>query len=141
MQEGDWVLVRGVLQSFRGEMEVSVDQADQVWRYAPGAPLLPLEVGVAEIGESLEGRLVAFTGSVSGWQGDSIYLADLRMLDADPVRVTVRSSLDWRRPYVLKGEMWRVRGVVSQFARKHPWNGGYRVLVCHQEDLVKVNGP
>ncbi len=76
MQEGDWVLVRGELQSFRGELEVSVDHPDEIWRYAPGEPLQPLEIEAAEVGESLEGRLVTFSGVVSGWQGDSIYLSD-----------------------------------------------------------------
>lgn len=67
----------------RGELEVSLDRADQLWRYAPGEPLLPLEVDAAEIGEWLEGRLVTFTGMVSGWQGDSIYLSDAKQPDAD----------------------------------------------------------
>ncbi len=54
--------------------------------------------------------------------------------------MTVRSSLDWKRPYVNKGERWRVTGIVSQFAREHPWNGGYRVLVRYPPDLVRVDG-
>ena len=138
MDEGDWVLVRGRLDSFRGELEVSVDQPDQVWRYAEGAPLLPLPVRACDIGESLEGRLVTFEGVVTGWQGDSIYLCDPAAPET-AVRVTVRSSLDWKRPYVNKGERWRVTGIVSQFAREHPWNGGYRVLVRYKGDLVRVD--
>ncbi len=35
------------LTSFRGELEVTVDQPDHVWRYAAGAPLLPLPVADA----------------------------------------------------------------------------------------------
>ena len=137
MAEGDWVLVRGRLTSFRGELEVMVDQPDHVWRYAAGAPLLPLPVAACDVGESLEGRLVTFEGVVTGWQGDSIYLCDPAAPEAE-VRVTVRSSLDWKRPYVNKGERWRVTGIVSQFAREHPWNGGYRVLVRYPPDMVRV---
>lgn len=136
--EGDRVLVRGIFRSFRGEMELQLDSVDQIRRLEGGTPLQPLSVTVADIGESLEGRLVTFTGSVSGWQSDSIFLSDPDQPDIESVRVTVRSSLDWRRPYVNKGERWRVTGIVSQFARESPWNGGYRVLVRYKEDLVKL---
>jgi hypothetical protein len=56
------------------------------------------------------------------------------------VRVTVRSSLGWKRPYVKLGEVWEVTGLVSQFARAAPWNGGYRILVRWPSDLVKIPG-
>ncbi len=138
LAEGDRVLVRGLLRSFRGEMELQLETPEQIWRLDSGTPLQPLPVTVADIGESLEGRLVNFSGVVSGWQGDSIFLSDPNRPDAQAVRVTVRSSLTWRRPYVNKGERWQVVGIVSQFARESPWNGGYRVLVRYKTDLVKV---
>ena len=40
-------------------------------------------------------------------------------------------------PYVHEGDRFTATGVVSQFAREDPWNGGYRVLVRWQSDLVK----
>ncbi len=78
-------------------------------------------------------------GVVVGWQGDSLFLADPAQPEADPVRVTVRSSLPWRRPYVNRGEVWQVTGVVSQLAARSPWNGGYRLLVRYPQDLVCVS--
>ncbi len=102
-----------------------------------GAPLRPLKISIQEVGESLEGRLVAFEGVVTGYQGDSIYLADPLTPEAEPVRVTVRSSLAWRRPYVNEGERFAVIGVVGQFALEKPWNGGYRVLVRYPDDLAE----
>ena len=134
---GDVVLLRGRFDSFRGEMELVLDTAEQIWRIEGGAPLQPLPVRVRDIGEALEGRLVTFSGVVSGWQGDSIYLVDPADPLAEPVRVTVRSTLAWKRPYVHEGDRFAVTGVVSQFAREVPWNGGYRVLVRWQSDLVK----
>jgi hypothetical protein len=142
MNEGDWVLVRGgVVKSFRGEMEIQVEESGQVWPFAPGTPLAPLPVTIGAITETLEGRLVSFTGTVTGWQGDSIFLGDPANPDADPIRVTVRASLGWRRPYVQKGEQFQVTGIVSQFASAKPWNGGYRVLVRYEGDLVRVSPP
>ncbi len=138
LAEGDRVIVRGLLRSFRGEIELQLAAPDQIGFLSTGALLQPLPVAISEIGESIEGRLVTFTGSVSGWQGDSILLLDSAQPNVEPVRVTVRSSLPWQRPYVLSGQRWQVTGIVSQFARASPWNGGYRVLVRYKEDLVKL---
>ena len=131
--------MKGRTHSFRGEFEVLLDSPEQIWRLDAGTPLAPLRVTPAAIGETLEGRLVTFDGVVVKWQGDSIYLADPAQPEAEPVRVTVRSSLDWKRPYVNQGERFRVVGIVSQFAREAPWNGGYRVLVRFVEDLQPLN--
>ena len=119
-------------------MEVLLQEPAQIWRIGPGEPLQPLPVAIAQIGESLEARLVSFTGIVQGWSRDSIYLIDPADPDSEAVRVTVRSSLGWRRPYVNKGETWRVTGVVSQFATAAPWNDGYRILVRYATDLARI---
>ncbi|MCB0047631.1 MAG: lamin tail domain-containing protein, partial [Caldilineaceae bacterium] len=137
LAEGDRVRIRGWMTTFRGEMEVALDGPEQIWPMKNGAPLRPLKISIQEVGESLEGRLVAFEGVVTGYQGDSIYLADPLTPEAEPVRVTVRSSLAWRRPYVNEGERFAVIGVVGQFALEKPWNGGYRVLVRYPDDLAE----
>jgi hypothetical protein len=137
LEEGDLVQVRGRFDSFRGEMELALAAPDLIWRVASGTPLEPLTVRANEIGESLEGRLVTFTGVVTGWQGDSLFLADPEAPEMEPVRVAVRSSLPWKRPYVKKGQLWQVTGIVSQFAKEAPWNGGYRVLPRYEADLVR----
>lgn len=142
LQEGDRIRVRGTLKSFRGELELEVTDVTTIWRISAGTPLSPLPINASEVGESLEGRLVTFRGVVNGWQGDSIYLTDPDAPDTPAVRVTVRSSTGWRRPYVNRGEVWEVTGVVSQFAWEAPWNGGYRVLVRYPKDLVEIEqGP
>lgn len=138
LQEGDLIEIRGVMRSFRGEREIRVARPEAIWRIGPGTPLLPLPVTLAEIGEPLEGRLVTLEGVVSGWQGNSIFLNDPANPETPSVEVHVRSSLPWRRPYVNVGERWRVIGIVSQFARSAPWNGGYRLLVRFESDLVEL---
>jgi hypothetical protein len=137
LAEGDIVQVRGRFDSFRGEMELDLAAPDLIWRVASGTPLKPLTVRAAEIGEALEGRLVTFAGVITGWQGDSLYLVDPAVPEMEPVRVTVRSSLPWKRPYVKKGQLWQVTGIVSQFAKESPWNGGYRVLPRYERDLAR----
>ena len=133
--------VRGQLRSFRGEMELWVRSVTDIWPLEQEVLLAPLPVQVADIGESLEGRLVTLWGEVSSWQGDSIFLVDPANPNAPAVQITVRSSTGWRRPYVNKGQRWQATGIVSQFARESPWNGGYRILVRGELDLVKIKGP
>ncbi|HMN28330.1 MAG TPA: lamin tail domain-containing protein, partial [Caldilineaceae bacterium] len=139
LHEGDQVRIRGWLNSHRGELELTADQPDKITLIATGAPLLPLSMHGSQLGEQLEGRLVTLRGVVVGWQGDSILLADPTHPEAEPVRVVVRSSLGWQRPYVQKGDVWQATGIVSQLAKEAPWNGGYRVLVRHEDDLVRIS--
>lgn len=139
LAEGDRVEVQGTMHSNRGEREILVESQEDLWRLGPGDPLSPLPVSVADIAEPLEGRLVTFEGIVSGYRGNSIFLADPDNAEADPVEVHVRSSLSWRRPFVNEGERWRVVGIVGQFAQKAPWNGGYWVLVRYKWDLAQAN--
>ena len=104
-----------------------LDTAEQIWRIEGGAPLQPLPVRVRDIGEALEGRLVTFRGVVSGWQGTASTSWTRRpagRAGAPPCAARSR-----KRPYVHEGDRFTVTGVVSQFAREDPWNGGYRVLV------------
>jgi hypothetical protein len=137
--EGDRVRLRGRWSSFRGEMELVLEAPEDVWKLQDGYPLAALPVLAHAVCESVEGRLITFDGLVAGWQGDSILLVDPAHPASAPLRVTVRSSLPWKRPYMHKGEIWHVTGVVSQFARKKPWNDGYRVLVRFPEDLLRVD--
>ena len=138
LAEGDRIDVQGVMDSFRGEREIRVARPELIWRVDSGAPLLPLPVNAADIGEKLEGRLVTFEGIVTGFRGSSFFLADPANPEAAPVEVHVRSSLPWRRPFVVDGDRWRVTGIVGQFALEAPWNGGYRVLARYEGDLVRL---
>jgi hypothetical protein len=138
LAEGDWVGLRGHWSTYRGEMELLLDGPEDVWQIRTGEPLRPLAVWPHRVCEAVEGRLVTFDGLVVGWQGDSLLLVDPAHPAALPLRVTVRSSLSWQRPYVYRGEVWHVTGVVSQFARSAPWNGGYRILPRYPCDLVRI---
>jgi hypothetical protein len=133
--QGDWVLLRGRFRSFRGEMELSLDDPSQVWKISAGELLRPLPVDLPAIGEKLEGRLITVTGIVSGWQGASIFLLDPTQAISSPLRIVTPIVSGWRRPYVRIGQRWVVTGIVSQSATTAPWNGGYRVLALELEYL------
>ena len=137
LAEGDRVDIQGTMHSFRGEREILVERPEDIWRVGSSEPLQPLPIAASAVGEPMEGRLVTFEGIITGWSGVSLFLADPDNADAEPVMVTVRNSLGWRRPYVNKGERWLVTGIVSQSAATAPWNGGYRLLVRYPSDLVE----
>ncbi len=143
LEEGDRVLIRGRVHSFRGEEELLVERPEDIWRIGPATPLVPLPVEPEQVGESLEGRLVTLEGVVVGWRGRSFFLAAAENPEGPSTEIHVRSSLSWRRPFVERGQRWRVTGVVSQFDRRPPWNEGYRVLVRYPSDLTLLdeNGP
>lgn len=138
LQEGDRIRVGGVLSSYRGELELYVREPSQIIYLGSGPSLRPLATTAAAIGEPLEGRLVTFQGIVTGWQEDSIYLADPAQPTLPAVRVVIRDTVGWRRPYVNKGDLWAVTGVVSQLAWESPWNGSYRVNPRYEQDLVRI---
>lgn len=138
LQEGDRIRVGGVLSSYRGELELYVREPSQILYLGGGAPLRPITTTVSAIGEPLEGRLVTFQGIVTGWQEDSIYLADPARPNLPAVRVAIRDTVGWQRPYVNKGDLWSVTGVVSQLAWEAPWNGSYRVNPRYEDDLVRI---
>src|SRR5690606_18416351 len=75
-REGDRIRLSGVLSTYRGELELYVREPSQLIYLGSGPPLQPITTTAAAIGEPVEGRLVTFQGIVTGWQDDSIYLAD-----------------------------------------------------------------
>ena len=136
LAEGDVVHLAGRWDSYHGEMELVISGPEQIWKLRSSAPLRPLPLAAGDVREWVEGRLVTFRGVVTDWEGDSLLLADPSNSSTEPVRVTVRSSLPWQRPHVDLGEIWQVTGIVSQYAARSPWNGGYRLMPRYPQDLV-----
>ncbi len=68
---------RGMTKSFLARWRSFWNIRSRYGRLGPGVGAgTPLPVTVGDIAEPLEGRLVTFSGVVTGWQGDSIYLGD-----------------------------------------------------------------
>jgi hypothetical protein len=141
LREGDQVVLRGVLKFYHGELELRVQKPEECRRIGQGAPLAPLPITPEEVSESVEGRFVTFVGAVSEVKGDSLYIADMAQPALPPVRVTVARSLEWSRPRAEPGQVWRVAGVVSQYATGSDSansRSGYRVLVRWPNDLMRL---
>lgn len=122
---GAAVAARGTLGTYRGERQLVLSTASEVWlEDRPASPVVAVAVRSGAIGEEHEGRLVRVRGRISRVTGGSFWLDDGS--GECQVRIDRRSGVRWPRPRV--GERWHVQGVVSQYAARRPWHGGYRIL-------------
>jgi len=134
LREGDWVQVLGETADYHGERELKVAWGHDVQFLGEGQPPEPFHVGTGEVGEGREGLLVQIEGSIVDWERDALHLDD----GSGPARVYIREATGIQRPPVEEGEIWRVVGIVSQYAREAPFEGGYRLLPRYQGDMVRV---
>jgi DNA/RNA endonuclease YhcR with UshA esterase domain len=130
LSEGDWVRVRGQVWDFHGEKEILVGHWRDVERLGGGEPLEPVQIKTGEVNEENEGLLVEITGEVVGYAWNTIYLDD----GSGKAKVYIKRATGVKKPWVEKGEIYRVVGVVSQYAEA-PYEGGYRLLPRYQSDI------
>ncbi len=134
LREGDWVEVQGRLADFHGERELRISSSAQLQVIGPGLPPAPVLLRGDELGEPYEGMLVMVVGQVSGFGRQELRLSD----HYGEVRVYVRETVGWRRPWVERGDWWSAIGVVSQYAIEKPYIGGYRLLPRYRDDLAPL---
>ena len=133
LAEGDWLRVNGRLADYHGEREVKVHSPADLWRTGAGKPLSPLLIRSGEVNEPHEGLLVQIIAPAVRFWGQSFYLDD----GSGEARVYVKESTGFRRPFIHVGEVWSVVGVVSQYVRKAPYEGGYRLLPRYERDFSR----
>jgi hypothetical protein len=121
---GDRLRVTGWTRLYYGEVEISTPDAGYLAALGPGALPAALRASTGRVGEAHEGRLALVMGRAVKYEPNAILLDD----GSGPVRVYFPDELGWRRPYVRIGDWWVARGVVSQYAAKAPYEGGYRLI-------------
>ena len=134
LDEGDWIQVEGKLADYHGEREITVSSRSQVNWAKSGIPPSPTLFATGGIGETAEGTLVEVVGRVTGWDWDTVYLDD----GSGKVPVYFGRSLLVEKPWVEKGELYLVAGLVSQYASARPYEGGYRILPRNEGDVVSA---
>lgn len=132
LEEGDWVRVEGELSDYHGEREITISSTAKVQWLGVGQPPRPVLVETGELGEGVEGLLVELVGRVTGWGWDAVYLDD----GSGQARVYFGRSELAEKPWVEKGELYLVVGVVSQYASARPYEGGYRLLPRYARDVI-----
>ncbi|MFQ5885639.1 MAG: lamin tail domain-containing protein [Anaerolineae bacterium] len=130
LKEGDWVRVQGEIWDYYGERELRVEEGN-VQFLREGEPPSPLLIATAEVNEEREGLLVEIRGLVTRVEGRSFYIDD----GSGEAKAYIREATGIGQFLVAVGESITVVGVVSQYVREAPFEGGYRVLPRYEEDI------
>ncbi|NOZ28797.1 MAG: hypothetical protein GXP39_12195 [Chloroflexi bacterium] len=134
LREGDWVEACGRLADFHGERELKIRPPGGLRRIGGGPPLAPVLLRGDRLGEAYEGMLAMVVGRVVGFGPRELRLDDGR----GQVRIYVRESLGWKRPWVERGQWWSAIGIVSQYVVREGDAGGYRLLPRYEWDLAPM---
>jgi DNA/RNA endonuclease YhcR with UshA esterase domain len=130
---GETVAALGRLSQYRGERQLTVERASDLWPMGPGALVPPVRGRTGTLGEPLEGRLVALAGRVVGTNATGFTLDD----GSGAARIVLPGTARQGQARLLRrGQRLTVIGLVSQAAARAPWRGGYRLLLRGAADLV-----
>ncbi len=136
---GDFIIVRGVVNEYNGLTQVTFDPSDLTrvltgfTNFIPEPETLNTSHGLSE---SLEGNLVVVTGNLAtlpsrGGSGYNFTILnglapiDVRVLDGTGIDVT----------QFQKGQLLRVRGIVSQYDQTAPYTSGYQIMPVSNSDI------
>jgi DNA/RNA endonuclease YhcR with UshA esterase domain len=136
LQLGDVIQVSGEIGEYNGKKEVMPEDEADVVLVDRGVPPTPIMTDTAEINESSEGRLVAITGTVSGYSGgsdNSFYMDD----GSGSTYIYRDSDTGIDLTWINSGDLLTLVGVGSQYDSSPPYDSGYQVLPRYQYDIAK----
>ncbi len=129
---GSPVAARGTLGSYHGERQLVLSHSTEVWLDDwAWPPIEPVPVASGAMGEEFEGRLVVVRGRVTRLIGSAVWLDD----GSGECRIRIDPRTKLRRPPLRRGQRWAVAGIVSQYAARRPYEGGYRLMPRFATDL------
>jgi hypothetical protein len=135
LAEGDWVVLRGEAYDYHGEREIRIYRDSELLLHqGAGEPLKPAVLKTGQVDEDHEGLLAMITGQVVGYERYAIHLDD----GTGPVRVYIKRGTGIEKPWVEEGQTFSVIGIVSQYAKEKPYEGGYRLLPRYQSDILQL---
>lgn len=131
---GDKVEIEGNLRLFHGEFEIAVGQRSHVSFVEAGSPLSPLPLETTNMLEPYEGMLVMLQGQAVQFRGSTTFWVDD---GSDPAKVVIKRPAGIKKPYLPRGTVVTVVGIVSQYSdTANPTRNDYRLLPRYQSDLV-----
>ena len=132
LAEGQWLRATGRLRNYHGELQLYVSAPGDLQSFDAEPPVGFVRVQTGAVGEAWEGLLVAVEGRVTDLESTAIVLDD----GSGPVRVYFREGGEADRPKVKRGMLLRAVGIVSQYAQREPYVGGYRILARRDSDVL-----
>ncbi len=130
--EGQWLRATGRLRDYHGELQLYVSVPGDLQVFDADIAIAPVGIRTGDMGEAWEGRLVALVGRVMDVESRALWLDD----GSGPARVYFREGGQAQRPKIARGDVLRIVGVVSQYAQRAPYVGGYRLLVRADADVL-----
>ncbi len=133
---GQTVSVLGYLRRRSGELQVYVRNFWLV-QYGPPddlAPVIPLNLTTAQLGESVEGSLVTIQGRVVRLESQAMWLDD----GSGATRVFFSAAAGVKRPKVKRGEVWRVTGIVIEHTLARDLAPKYRLQPRALFDVAQI---
>jgi DNA/RNA endonuclease YhcR with UshA esterase domain len=124
--EGDRVRVTGQLWDYYGEQGISVAGVGDIQRLGEGEPLKPILIKTGEVDDAHEGLLAQIVGAITGWEKSALYLDD----GSGEAKIYIKEATGIERPWVEKGEIYSVVGIVSQYQDEH------ELLPRYQSDIA-----
>lgn len=125
LNEGDRVRVTGVTWDYYGEREIKVSGPGDIQRLGEGEPLPPTMIKTGEVNEAHEGLLAQIVGEITGWERSALYLDD----GSGEAKIYLKEATGIERPWVEKGEVCGIIGIVSQYQDEH------ELLPRYQSDI------
>ncbi len=129
--EGDRVAAVGRLKDYHGERELVLARPADARVDGPGPTVEPFVAATGDLGEALEGRLVAIAGRVAVERASRLVLDD----GSGPAVAALPRGTGRPWPVVAPGAWGSVTGVVGQYAARSPWTGGHRLTPRGVADL------
>ncbi len=144
IKPGDFIVVRGMVNEYNGLTQITFDTDELNRVYSELVEFLPAPDTLREsepIGENLEGHLVVVTGTVanSPYRGGSGFnFTILNGLTPIDIRVVDATGIDVSS--ISKGQVLRVKGIVSQYDPTEPYTSGYQVMPVDSGDIEILQG-
>ncbi len=141
---GDFVVVRGMVNEYNGLTQITFDPENLLKVYSELTNYLPAPDTLEEsqpIGEELEGHFISVTGTVanSPYRGGSGFnFTILNGLTPIDVRVVDATGID--AGSIRKGQVLRIKGIVSQYDPTEPYTSGYQIMPVRSGDIEVLQG-
>ena len=136
LSEGDRVRVTGRLWDYYGEREIRVAGPGDIQRLGEGEPLEPTMIKTGEVDEAHEGLLAQIVGEITSWAASTIYLDD----GSGESKIYIKEATGIERPWVEKGEIYSVVGIVSQYQEQHELLPRYQGDISLWPGMLPVTG-
>ena len=125
---GDVVVVTGEISEGTVEKRIKIKSQSDIKIIGKKTELLPTEISISEIDETIEGKLVKIAGQVIEVRGNYVFIDD----GTDEAMVYIKSSTNIDKAIFNEGDKVEVLGIISQT------KSGYRLLPRYNTDILPV---